>query len=194
MTVSDTPNANQWLDAYGDYLYRYALLRVRDESVAEDLVQETLLAAWRGYASFAGRGAERTWLTGILKHKIIDHFRRSVRETQLDPVAEERLENEDLFRTEGEWAGHWNKDLGPTDWGTNPASVLEQREFWQTLQNCISHLPQRTAAVFTLREMEEHTSEDICRMLEISPNNLWVILHRARMQLRRCLETRWFRV
>lgn len=194
MTVSDTPNANQWLDAYGDYLYRYALLRVRDESVAEDLVQETLLAAWRGYASFAGRGAERTWLTGILKHKIIDHFRRSVRETQLDPVAEERLENEDLFRTEGEWVGHWNKDLGPTEWGTNPASVLEQREFWQTLQNCISHLPQRTAAVFTLREMEEHTSEDICRMLEISPNNLWVILHRARMQLRRCLETRWFRV
>ena len=187
------PDPNLWLDAYGDYLYRYALGRVRDETVAEDLVQETLLAAWRGYASFAGRGAERTWLTGILKHKIIDHFRRVCRETQLDEEAESALENEDLFRTEGQWRGHWQVDLGPTEWHTGPVAALEQREFWHTLQGCIGHLPQRIAAAFTLREMEDCASEDICRLLEISPNNLWVMLHRARMQLRRCLETHWFR-
>ncbi len=193
MTTFPQADPAQWLDQYGDYLYRYALLRVRDETVAEDIVQETLLAAWQGHAKFAGRGAERTWLTGILKHKIIDYFRKASRETQLDPEAEERLENDDLFRRNDEWDGHFNSQLGPVDWGTNPAAALEQGEFRTVFQHCLSELPERIAYAFTLREMEDCHSAEICQMLEVSPNNLWVMLHRARMQLRRCLENCWFR-
>jgi RNA polymerase sigma-70 factor, ECF subfamily len=187
------PDPAQWLDQYGDYLYRYALMRVRDETVAEDVVQETLLAGWQGYAKFAGRGAERTWLTGILKHKVIDYFRKASRETQFDPEAEARLENDDLFRRNDEWDGHFNAQLAPIDWGTTPAAALEQNEFRVVFQHCLSELPERIAAAFTLREMEECQSEEICRILDVSPNNLWVMLHRARMQLRRCLENCWFR-
>ena len=193
MTPTPQPDPNAWLEQHGDYLYRYALTRLRDESAAEDAVQETLLAAWRGYASFAGRGAERTWLTGILKHKIIDYFRKASRETQLDPLAEEQLENDELFRREDEWNGHWNDALGPVEWRDTPAQFLEKGEFWTAFQHCLSSLPERIAFAFTMREMEGCASEQICETLGITNSNLWVMLHRARMQLRRCLETRWFR-
>ena len=193
MISPDIPDPSRWLEEYGDYLYRYALRRVRDEAVAEDLVQETLLAAWQSYSRFAGRGAVRTWLTGILKHKIIDYFRRASREMQIDPQAEEQLEHDELFRPSGEWAGHWQAQAGPSDRTANPASAVEQHELWQVLENCLGHLPQRIAAAFILREMEECDSAEICRALAVSPNNLWVMLHRARMQLRHCLETRWLR-
>jgi RNA polymerase sigma-70 factor (ECF subfamily) len=129
-----------WVDEYGDYLYRYAQFRVRDEAVAEDLVQETLLAALQSYKKFEGRGAERTWLTGILKHKIIDHFRKVARENQFDIVEGEELEHNELFMQEGEWVGHWvtalNPDkaneYGPIEWNTNPTAMLGQGEFWAT--------------------------------------------------------------
>jgi RNA polymerase sigma-70 factor (ECF subfamily) len=192
MLATPQPDPAQWLDQYGDYLYRYALMRVRDETVAEDMVQETLLAAWQGYERFAGRGAERTWLTGILKHKVIDYFRKASRETQIDPLAEERLENDDLFRAD-DWAGHFRRDTGPADWALTPAQALEQKEFWTEFQRCLGALPERIANAFTLREVEECSSQEVCDILCVSPNNLWVMLHRARMQLRRCVETRWFR-
>jgi len=169
------------------------MFRLRDASVAEDIVQETLLAALQAYHTFAGRGAERTWLTGILKHKIIDHFRRVNRETPVSQLAdEEAFDHDELFRGEGEWKGHFDADRAPVDWLANPAELLEKGDFWVVFQNCLSPLPARIGNAFTLREVDGYTSEEICEILSITVNNLWVMLHRARTHLRRCLELNWF--
>jgi RNA polymerase sigma-70 factor, ECF subfamily len=181
-----------WLDEHGDYLYRYAILRLRDATLAEDAVQETLLAALQSRHAYAGRSAERTWLTGILKHKIIDHFRKIGRHTQISQPNEDAFEHDELFRQEGEWVGHWEAERAPIEWHASPEDLLEQSEFFDVLTRCLSPLPERTRGAFTLREVEGLSSEEICEVLEISVNNLWVMLYRARMHLRRCLELNWF--
>lgn len=180
-----------WVDLHGDYLFRYAMSRLRDRTSAEEAVQETFLAALKSKDSFGGQSSERTWLTGILKHKIIDHFRKSSREL---PLFEEQLsfEKEEMFRPEGEWAGHWTSEAAPSEWGSDPENTLQQKEFWDILDQCLRRLPQRLAQVFVLREIEEMTSAEICQILNISESNLWVMLHRARGQLRRSLETTYF--
>ena len=186
------PDPGAWVDEHGDYLFRYAKFRVREAAVAEDIVQETLLAALQAYHNFAGRGSVRTWLVGILKHKITDYYRRVSRETPASQLEGEWLEHNEFFRDSGEWAHHWRPDQAPVDWGTNPAELLQQGEFWEVFNGCLSPLPPRVASAFTLREVDGLTSEEICASLGISPNNLWVMLHRARLHLRRCLELNWF--
>ena len=187
------PDPADWVDRHGDYLFRYALARVRDRSLAEDLVQEALLAALQSLGAYAGRSAERTWLTGILKHNILDHFRRASRQTALDESDEARLEHEELFQREGEWAGHWDRARGPADWRATPADLFERGEFRDALARCLAGLPARAASAFTLREMEGLSGEEVCAALGISASNLWVTLHRARMHLRHCVESNWFR-
>ena len=188
-----------WVDQHGDYLYRYAMFRLRDEAAAEDAVQETLLSALQAHSKFAGRGSERTWLVGILKHKIADHFRRLSREAPVGQDEGEWLEHTELFMREGEWVGHWvsaampaEAHLGPIEWHASPEELLEQHEFWEVFQECLSPLPARIASAFTLREVDGLTSEEICELLQIKTNNLWVMLHRARAHLRRCVELNWF--
>jgi RNA polymerase sigma-70 factor (ECF subfamily) len=188
------PDPESWVDRHGDYLWRFALFRLRDEALAEDVVQETLLAALQSYNSFAGRGSERTWLTGILKHKIIDHYRRTSRQPSARQLAdEEGCEHDELFLQSGEWAGHWDAGRGPVEWQTNPALLQQQSEFRKVLDNCLSTLPARLAHAFMLREVEELSSGEVCRALDVSANNLWVMLHRARMHLRHCIEVNWFK-
>ena len=187
-----TPDPGAWVDEHGDYLYRYALFRLRDATAAEDAVQETLLAALQAYTKFAGRGSERTWLVGILKHKITDHFRRMSREAPAGQREGEGPAHDEFFR-EGEWQDHWKVEYAPTDWHASPAALAEQHEFWLVFQNCLAPLPQRTASAFVLREVDGLTSEEICEVLSITVNNLWVMLHRARLHLRNCLELNWFK-
>lgn len=183
-----------WLERHGDYLYRYALFRLRDASAAEDAVQETLLAAFQAHEGFAGRGSERTWLTGILKHKIVDHFRRASRQTPASQLGDERLEHPELFRSASdEWTGHWWDTKAPVDWRADPARLCEQTEFWEVFRECLSPLPERVASAFLLREVDGLESAEICEVFQITTNNLWVMLHRARAHLRRCLELNWFR-
>jgi RNA polymerase sigma-70 factor (TIGR02943 family) len=186
------PDPALWVDMHGNYLYKYAIFRVRDSGVAEDIIQETLLAAFQAYKKFAGRGSERTWLVGILKHKIIDHFRRASRETPFDLDEGRALEHDEFFRSSGEWAGHWKEESVPADWGANPADALQQSEFLSVFQNCLDPLPERTARAFTLREVDGLTSDEICEALDVTVNNLWVMLHRARLHLRHCIEVNWF--
>ncbi len=179
-----------WLEAHGDYLYRYALLRVRDETLAEDLVQETLLSALRGRNGFDGRSSERTWLTGILKHKILDQLRRQYRETPLenDVAASDEDDGfgmEDFFAEDGHWAskpGAWN----------DPAKATENNHFWDALARCVERLPAKQRQLFVLRELHEASNEDICKDMAITPTNASVLLYRARMSLRQCLEFNWF--
>ena len=182
-----------WLDHHGDYLYRYALTRVRDAAVAEDLLQETLLAAINAHQGHEGRSSERTWLVGILRHKIVDHFRRLARTPEFQMSFSEDSEETNWFEQSGAWRGHWREDQAPVAWPVDAVGLLESKEFWETLERCLSRLSPQMAAAFTLREIEGLTSDEICDVLGISPNNLWVLLHRGRAKLRHLLEAEWVR-
>jgi RNA polymerase sigma-70 factor (ECF subfamily) len=170
------------------YLLRYALLQLRNPAQAEDAVQETLLAALEGRERFSGRSSLRTWLTGILKHKIIDHLRRSGREQPLVSADDDRSQADavDALFVED---GHWREF--PAQWGS-PAKAFENSRFWSAFELCLQRLPARTAKVFTMREVMEMTTDEICQELDITTTNCWVMLHRARLMLRECLEMTWF--
>jgi RNA polymerase sigma-70 factor (ECF subfamily) len=156
-------------------------------------VQDTFLAALRAYQNFEGRGSERTWLVGILKHKVMDHFRRVSREAPVGEEVDEASDHREFFERVNEWQGHWNTNYAPTDWHATPAELIEKNDFWKVFSDCLSPLPDRTASAFTLREVDGLTSEEICETLGIKVNNLWVMLHRARLHLRNCLEVNWFK-
>ncbi len=175
-----------WLDAHGDALYRYALVRVRNASAAEDLVQETLLAALTARERFAGQSSVRTWLIAILKNKLIDYLRRRAREA---PPAEEPDDELIDAMFEDDPGQHWRS--APSVW-TNPSGALEQTQFWQVFSDCLAQLPPRQAEVFGLTELDGLSGEEACKVLGLSASNLWVLMHRARLRLRQCLETRWF--
>lgn len=184
-------NPETWVDQHGDYLFSYALLRLRNRELAEEIVQETFLAALKSYKNFAQQSSERTWLVGILKHKIVDHFRRNHRER---PVADFELsvDDDEAFRNSGEWVDHWTSEGAPKAWSDDPSQLVEQKEFWEIFNRCLSQLPPRLAEAFALREIDGLDSDEVCEILNITPNNLWVMLHRARALLRRGLETNWF--
>jgi len=182
---------HQWVDRHGDYLFRYALIRVRNETAAEDVVQEALFAALKSTDRYDGRTPERAWLTGILKHKILDHFRRQSRErafSQEDPLPDE-------LETRFDDLGLWKREpeSGPAEWGEDAASLIERQEFMVALKQCLGRLPARCADAFVLREMEAIASDRIQELLGISASNFWVLMHRARMQLRLCLEQNWLK-
>lgn len=183
--------SDAWVDNYGDLLFGFAFSRLRDKAKAEDAVQETLLAALKGENSFRGQTAEKNWLFGILKNKIYDHFRKAARETSFADV--EFYENEEFesFRDEGFGAGGWIRDHAPQNWG-DVSETIDREEFWKVYNSCCRKLPEKTSAAFNLREVDGLSSKEVCVMLQISESNLWVMLHRARMALRRCLELNWF--
>jgi RNA polymerase sigma-70 factor (ECF subfamily) len=181
-----TLDATAWLERHGDVLYRFALARVGDETQAEDLVQETLLAALQARARYAGGASERTWLIGILKHKLVDFFRKSSRES-----AEEFDEDTALLNMEGTFdaRGHWQIEV--SHWA-EPERSLEQTQFWHALAACVERLPPRLALLFTLREVDGVETGELCETMQITNNNLWVMLSRMRLQLRNCLDVSWF--
>ena len=176
------------LQLHRSYLLRVAQLQLRDRESAEDVVQDTLLAALAGRDGFTGKSSVKTWLTGILKHKIVDAIRRR----QRDPVLESSLPEEvDLEDFDGVFKGTGGWDLRPSEWG-DPESALNRQQFFDVMQFCLDKLPPNTGRVFMMREVLELDSEEICKELRITANNLWVILYRARMALRECLEQNWF--
>jgi RNA polymerase sigma-70 factor, ECF subfamily len=174
-------------NSHRGYLLRVAVLQLRDNDVAEDVVQDTLLAALQGAGGFSGKSSLKTWLTGILKHKIVDVIRRKGRQPVLASFDEEcQIDDLDALFDE---SGHWENP--PADWG-NPESALSQQQFFDVMQMCLEKLPPNTARVFVMREVMDLTSEEICKELSITSTNLWVILYRARIALRQCLEQNWF--
>lgn len=178
-----------WLAEHGDCLYRTALLRVRNPDVAADLVQDALLAALRTVGKFGGRSSIRTWLLGILKHKISDHFRKLGRETNFTDLAFLKDEMPEKFDGDDFWH---HDERAPREWNTGGEASLTRTEFLAALQACLGKLPERVAAVFMMREMDDEPCPSICETLGVSSSNLWVMLHRARMALRHCLETTYF--
>lgn len=167
-----------WLEQYGDYLYAFALSRLHNEAIAEDFVQETFLSALKAKENFSENSSVKTWLTAILKHKIIDHYRRVSRQISFESEADEN----EFF----DEAGGWRES--PADWYATPEKLFEQKEFPEILQNCLADLPENLRLVFTLREIEGFSGNEICEILSITPNNLRVLLCRARLRLRQKFE------
>jgi RNA polymerase sigma-70 factor (ECF subfamily) len=173
------------VEALRPYLLRYASLELRNPDAAEDAVQETLLAALAAEAGFEGRSNLRTWLTGILKHKIIDSIRRSTRERVLDGEDAAGVEDFDALFDQ---TGHWRDR--PQAW---PEDALQEKQFLAALEKCLAALPARASQVFMMREHLGFETPDICKELGITATHCWVLLYRARMSLRECLEKGWFR-
>jgi RNA polymerase sigma-70 factor (ECF subfamily) len=175
----------EWLEKHGDILFRYAISRVRDAAAAEDLVQETFLAGIKSRESFSGRSTERTWLVGILKHKVVDYIRKDSRQTLTADIENREQNTEEYFDRKGTWK------VGPSEWLVNPQKAFERGEFWEVLHGCVEHLKDKQKEVFIKRELESLEADEICEELEISSSNLWVLLFRARAQLKKCLEVNW---
>jgi RNA polymerase sigma-70 factor (ECF subfamily) len=179
-------DARQWLDLYGDALYRFALVRVHNSFTAEDLVQETLLAGFTAYGNFSGKSSVKTWLTGILKHKIADYFRKSSPEL-LDGNLDDFAGSPDsMFDAREKWK------IKPGSWGGDPKNIFQNKELLTVIFACLDELPPRLSGAYRMRELEGATTREICTRFHTKENNCWVILHRARMLLRRCLEVNWF--
>ena len=173
------------LDQHRPYLLRFALVQLRDRSAAEDAVQETLLAAIQGASQFAGQSSLRTWLVGILKHKIVDSIRKAAREQPIESTEHHGEDLDALFSEDGHFAE------APQQWAS-PERSLEQGRFFEALERCLQSLPRNTARAFAMRELMGLETEEICKELRISTSNCWVMLYRARMSLRACLEQTWF--
>ena len=172
-----------------DFLYRFALRRVGDSHVAEDLVQDTLLAALKATPRDIDESIQRRWMIGIMKHKIVDYYRKTIREPMLASEQPGDRSPGDEFLVNG----HWKPEAAARqEWPDNPDSLLERKQFWDALTNCLKKLPSRTAQIITMREADEVETDEICRLFRLSPSNLYVILHRTRKQLRDCLDSRYF--
>jgi len=172
------------LEALRPQLLKFALAQLRNAAWAEDAVSETMLAALEKPQAFAGRSQLRTWLIGILKHKLVDQIRRNCKELSTTGDEGEDIE-EALFSADGRWRET------PQDWG-DPEQSLRQVEFFKVLEACVERLPGQQGRLFMMREWLELDTDEICKLLTITPTNLWVMLHRARLRLRECLQQQWF--
>jgi RNA polymerase sigma-70 factor (ECF subfamily) len=177
---------SQWVDQYGDLMYRYTLVRVKDPNSAEEIVQMTFFSALQSQATFAGRSSEKSWLFGILKHKILDHYREMSKSRKMDLLDEDGSDSPD---NQFDSSGHWKKM--PVRWSEDPEKAAENSQLAKALSHCIDGLSEKFRSIFVLKEIDGLSSEDICKEFNIKPTNLWVMLHRSRTQLKKCLESNW---
>ncbi len=184
MTVP--PDFARQLETLRPSLLKYARLQLRNPAWAEDAVSDTLLAALEKPQAFAGTSQLKTWLIGILKHKLVDQIRKNSREMSTTASTDDGEDLDDLLFASD---GHWRDS--PHDWG-DPEAVLRQLDFMKVLEACVEKLPGQQGRLFMMREWLELESEEICKALAITPTNLWVMLHRARLRLRECLQAGWF--
>ena len=172
-------------------MIKFARLQLRDAAMAEDVVQEALVAALANGQDFAGRSALKTWVFAILRNKIVDHIRQQSRTTNVSALAPDEESLDQSFETLFKGNDHWRPEDRPRNWG-DPEEALRQQRFWDVFDACLNHLPENTARVFMMREFLEFETAEVCSELRITVSNCNVILHRARNGLRRCLEKNWF--
>ena len=184
-TSNHTLNPDLWVHNYADYLYNFTMSRINKEAISKDLVQETFLAALKSAGNFQGKASEKTWLTSILKRKIIDYYRKI---NSNKGKAEVRMS----FYENGDNEGSWIEERVPQSWKSQTDTDIENSELQNQIDLCIGKLPEKYAIAFRMKTILEHETEDICNELNITSSNLWVLLHRARTQLRGCMEKNWF--
>ncbi|PCI11769.1 MAG: RNA polymerase subunit sigma-70 [Flavobacteriaceae bacterium] len=176
---------DKWVQLYSDYLFNYTITRVSGGEIAKDLVQETFFSGLKSMKNFKGLASERTWLVSILKRKIIDHYRKI---NSKKGKAEVRMN----FYKDGENEGEWIEERAPNTWAEDTDRGIKNEELKATLEYCIDKLPEKYGMVFNMKTIQGFETEEICKELDITSSNLWVIIHRARTQLRRCMEDNWF--
>lgn len=185
MNIKESNLPETWLDEHGDYLFQFAFVRLRNRAAAEDAVQEAFLAGIKAFEKYDGKTPVRFWLRGILRHKVVDYIRKASREIAVDDTEGKEILESFKYKAFGIAEQH------PPAWKFDPKHAYEQKEFWEVFYACMSKLKEKTGLAFTLRELEGLSTEEICKELDLKPNNLWVVLHRARTQLKSCLETNW---
>ena len=174
-------DATKWVDSYGDALFAFAVSRLRDRNLAEEAVQETFLSALKSIDQFRQTGTEGAWLMGILKRKVIDQVRSQAKQPTI-------MGNDPVVSTLFDTRGNWSKSAKVN--GTMRLDSLEREEFRVLFQACLEKLPPTQAMTFWLREVQQESAEEVCKALDISTSNLWVLMHRARLALAECLKTR----
>ena len=175
---------NNWIDLYSDYLFNYTVTRVNDREIAKDLVQDTFFAGLKSMKNFKGEASERTWLVSILKRKIIDYYRKI---NSNKGKAEVRI----TYKSD-ENEGDWLEERVADSFEKNMEDNLINSELEEAIYNCLSKLPKKQAEVFKMKTIMDYETEVICNELNITPSNLWVIIHRARIAMAKCMEKNWF--
>ena len=178
-------NPNKWVDMYCDYLFNYTISRVNDREVAQDLVQDTFLAGLKAKDNFKGEASERTWLISILKRKIIDHYRKI---NSKKGKAEVRITYNDDSDRDGNWMEENLSDI----FDKNAEDSIQNEELGDAIHDCLNKLPEKQANIFKMKTILQYETETICNELQITPSNLWVIIHRARTAMANCLKENWF--
>jgi RNA polymerase sigma-70 factor (ECF subfamily) len=178
---------SDWVKDYGNRLFAYALLRVKNNQVAEDLVQDTFLSAVKNVESFEGRSSPYTWLYAILKNKIIDHLRKESRYVS-EEFSDDSTDWQDGIFTK---FGLWNMSF--SDWNEQPDDLLDRKQFREIFDECLMELPAKHRQAFVLKVIDQVPTDEVCELMNISANNLWVILYRARMGLRKLIDEKWFK-
>jgi len=174
---------DKWVGNYADALYAYTITRVKDVQQAEDIVQNTFLSAWKARDTYKGQASEKNWLYAICKNKIIDHFRKHAAD-----MVNLSSKEEDMYFDQG---NHWTGDAAPKAWSVHFQQPVESKEFYAILDQCKQKLKDIQQAVFVMKYMEDTDSEEICKVLGITTSNYWVLIHRAKLHLRKCLEKNW---
>ena len=189
---NETPNIthpSKWVDLYGDYLYRFALSRLKNPEIAADCVQDTFLAGIKALERFDGSRDIKYWLRGIMRNKIVDQIRKSIKTQTVD------ISKEDEALMESMWYKYSGiATTNPDPWEFNPRKQFDNKEFWVAFKECVETLKDPIKQAFILKMLEDHSTEEVCKVMGISPNYLWVLLHRAREQLKLVLKEKWLNI
>lgn len=193
-TLKNAIDPKGWVNLYSDYLYNYAVFRVNNMEQARDLVQETFLSALKAIDGFRGDSNEKTWLVTILKRKIIDYYKKKSTQSIQDSIeiSQATISTDDYFEKDGDNEGSWSKEYRPIDWPKELCIKMETKEFYQMLTKCLSFLPAKWASLFNMKNIEEIETTEICKELQITSSNYWVLMHRTKIELRKCVEKNWF--
>jgi RNA polymerase sigma-70 factor (ECF subfamily) len=176
----------QWVSDYSDLLYRYCIKRLSDEHTSKDIVQEAFLAAWRNINNYRQEASVKTWLFIILKSKLVDHYRKSSNMTIVGSLQQENDDN-----TFFDQKDHWRKGMYPEEWNVNFTNDIEVKEFYKVFNSCGKKLKEIQNTVFVMKYIDGLKSDKICKALGIATSNYWILIHRAKVQLRACLEKNW---
>jgi len=185
-------NPNNWVSAYSNELYGYAMNKTGKPELAEDLVQETFFAALKSKDNFNGLCSERTWLFTILKFKIADYYRKASTKFEISATRFGDKESDSYLDNYFDKHGEWKENASPTDWGIDYSLTIENKELGLVLNKCIDKLPNKQKELILLKLVEEEKTEKVCKELNITTTNFWIIIHRAKLQLRACIEINWF--
>ncbi len=189
MPDKEKANPEQWVTSYADYLYAFSLKRVQNPEFCKDLVQDTFMSAIKNISTFKGNSSEKTWLTSILKNKIIDHYRKKHTEIAFIESLSKEEQRDNFFESNG----HWKQQYLPQSWGIEDKDYLENKELKSILERCIKKLPALWAMVFSMKYMDDEDSNKICKDLGLTPSNFWVIVHRSKLNLRACISKHWLK-